>query len=128
MENSREFKAVIQDMTHVYLGAQMSARELTIYEDVPCKIKAIVNKYFYSEEIADRKIADIVSDISKDDFRYQVLKQLRIKFKVGIYNEKKAYKSKTLTLDEFLDIHSSEKEVFDEELVFNKLALLAFST
>ena len=128
MENSREFKAVIQDMTHVYLGAQMSARELTGYEDVPFKVKAIVNKYFYSDETADDKICDILARVSKDDFKYQVLKQLKIKFKVGIYNEKNAYKSKTYTLDEFLDVHTSSQEVFDEEIVFNKLALLAFST
>ena len=103
---NREFKAVVQDMTHVYIGAQMSVREIMAFEDVPFKVKAVFNVY-------------------------QVIKQLKLKFKVGIYsdkNGKQIYKSKTLTPDEYLDLYSSDEKYFCEEIVFNKLALLAFST
>ena len=83
------------------------------------------------EEDKERKIGDLVGSVKKDDFTYQVIKQLKIKFKVGTYtvkNGSETYRSKTLTFDEFLDLHSSDEKYFDEELVFNKLALLAFST
>lgn len=128
---NREFKAVVQDMTHVYIGAQMSVSELISYEDVPFKVKAVFNKYFGKAEDKERKIGDLVGSVKKDDFTYQVIKQLKIKFKVGTYtvkNGSETYRSKTLTFDEFLDLHSSDEKYFDEELVFNKLALLAFST
>lgn len=128
---NREFKAVVQDTTHVYIGAQMCVRELMIYEDVPFKVKAIFNKFFGEEEQLDTSIAELMGSISKDSFLYQVCKQLRLKFKVGKYIDKrgkKVYKSGSYTLDEFIDIHSTEEEIFDEEIVFNKLALMAFST
>ena len=128
---SREFKAVVQDMTHIYVGAQMSVEELMSFEDVPFKVKAVFNKFFSEEDQRGQKICDLLGNINRDDFVYQVIKQLKLKFKVGIYSEKNGktvYKSKTLTADEYLALHSSEEKYFDEEIVFNKLALLAFST
>lgn len=129
---NREFKAVVQDMSHVYLGAQMSVTELTGYEDVPFKIKAVFNKYYGGGDKRDKPISELLGSLKKEDFEYQVCKQLRLKFKSGIYTEKKngesVYVSKTLSLDEFIMLHASNNRYFDEEIVFNKLALLAFST
>ena len=128
---NREFKAVIQDMTHIYVGAQMSVEELMSFEDVPFKVKAVFNKFFGEEGQRGQKICVCLGNIKRDDFVYQVIKQLKLKFKVGYYLEKNGktiYKSKTLTPDEYLDLHSSNEKYFDEEIVFNKLALLAFST
>ena len=128
---NREFKAVVQDMTHIYLGAQMCVRELLSFEDVPFKVKAVFNKFFGEENQKDEKICDLLANINREDFVYQAVKQLKLKFKVGVYSEKngkETYKSKTLTADEYLLLHSSDEKYFDEEIVFNKLALLAFST
>ena len=128
---NREFKAVVQDMTHIYVGAQMSVRELVTYEDVPFKVKAVFNKFFGEEDKRDEKICDLLANINREDFVYQAVKQLKLKYKVGVYSEKNGkeiYKSKTLSADEYLDLHSSDEKYFDEEIVFNKLALLAFST
>ena len=128
---NREFKAVVQDMTHIYVGAQMSVAELISYEDVPFKVKAVFNKFFGKESQREEKICDLLASISREDFVYQAVKQLKLKFKTGIYSEKNGkeiYKSKNMTVDEFLELHSSDEKYFDEEIVFNKLALLAFST
>ena len=128
---NREFKAVVQDMTHIYVGAQMSVAELISFEDVPFKVKAVFNKFFGKESQREEKICDLLASISREDFVYQAVKQLKLKFKTGIYSEKNGkeiYKSKTMTVDEFLELHSSDEKYFDEEIVFNKLALLAFST
>ena len=128
---NREFKAVVQDMTHIYVGAQMSVAELMAFEDVPFKVKAVFNKFFGEEEQRNVKICDLLANINREDFVYQAVKQLKLKFKVGVYSEKngkEVYKSKTLTTDEYLELHSSDEKYFDEEIVFNKLALLAFST
>ncbi|MCR4649700.1 MAG: hypothetical protein K5776_11555 [Lachnospiraceae bacterium] len=128
---NREFKAVVQDMTHVYLGAQMTVKEMMSYEDVPFKVKAIFNKYFGSHEQTEMKVCDLMGSVDSSDFAYQVIKQLKIKFKVGIYTVKRnseVYKSKTLSPDEFYELYASGEKIFVEEIVFNKLALLAFST
>ena len=128
---NREFKAVVQDLTHIYIGAQMSVEEMISYEDIPFKVKAVFNKYFSSEDKRTRPIGEILGNVKKEDFEFQVMNQLKLKFKVGIYSIKGAkeiYKSKTLNPEEFLSLHSSEDKYFDEEVVFNKLALMAFST
>ena len=128
---NREFKAVVQDMTHIYVGAQMSVAELMAFEDVPFKVKAVFNKFFGKEEQREVKICDLLASINREEFVYQAVKQLKLKFKVGVYSVKggkEIYKSKTLSPDEYLDLHSSGEKCFDEEIVFNKLALLAFST
>lgn len=127
---NRDFKAVVQEISRTYVGAQMTVREMTSYEDVPFKIKAIFNCYFNSEEEADRTIGDLFGSVKKNDFKYQLCKQLRLKFKIGVYyykNDKKLYSSKTVGIDDYLKIHSDGSEYFDEEIVFNKLALAAFS-
>ena len=131
MVNNRDFKAVIQDMTHVYVGASMTVEELMSYEDVPFKIKAIFNKYFGDEAYRTTKICDIFSSVDEKNFFYTVIKQLKLTFKVGVYEEKgqkRVYRSKTLKIDDYLKLVSSENEFFVEEIVFNKLSLLAFST
>ncbi|MCQ2543809.1 MAG: hypothetical protein MJ126_06570 [Lachnospiraceae bacterium] len=128
---NREFKAVVQDTTHVFVGAKMSVSEMMSFDDVPFKIKAIFNKYYSKEDQINRPIGELLGQIDKNSFEFQVFKQLRLKFKAGEYIEKrgkKIYKSKSLSLDEFIDLHASGKEYVDEEVVFNKLALLAFST
>jgi len=128
---NREFKAVVQDMTHVYLGAQMSVKELISYEDVPFKVKSIFNKFFSSEDMIDQKISDLLGNVKKDEFVYQAMKQLKLKFKVGTYVNKKnsqIYKSDTYNVDDFIELFSSQDNIFVEEVVFNKLALMAFST
>lgn len=127
---NRDFKAVVQEVSRTYVGAQMTVREMTGYDDVPFKIKAVFNSFFSSEESKDKKIGELIGNISKEDFNYQLCKQLRLKFKIGVYtlkNGEKVYKSKTVDLDEFINIHSNGSEYFDEEIVFNKLALMAFS-
>lgn len=127
---NRDFKAVVQEISHTYIGAQMTVKEMTSFEDVPFKIKAVFNCYFNKEEDADRTIGDLLGSVTKNDFNYQLCKQLRLKFKVGVYtykNNKKLYKSKTVGIDDFMKIHSDGTEYFDEEIVFNKLALAAFS-
>ena len=128
---NREFKAVVQDLTHIYIGAQMSVEEMISYEDIPFKVKAVFNKYFSKDTQRNRPIGEILGEINKEDFEFQVLKQLKLKFKVGKYTvkgDKEVYKSNTLSVDEFIDLHSSDVKYFDEEVVFNKLALMAFST
>ena len=84
---NREFKAVVQDLTHIYVGAQMSVTELISYEDIPFKVKAVFNKYFGKEEHRDRPIGVLLGEIKKDDFEFQVVKQLKLKFKTGVYVE-----------------------------------------
>ncbi|MBQ8247242.1 MAG: hypothetical protein IJZ42_08920 [Lachnospiraceae bacterium] len=131
--NERDFKYVMQDTSHVFMGGRMTYEDMMTYEEVPFKIKAIVNKYFSGKEEAG--LAETLRILEQEDFRYQVLKQLKIKIKAGTYQmkknlfgkEEKRYVSKVYHLDEYLQIANVEKELVTEEFVISKLALMAFS-
>ena len=131
--NERDFKYVMQDTSHVFIGGRMSYEDMITWEAVPFKIKAIVNKYFMGKE--ENSLAETIFALEQDDFRYQILKQLKIKIKAGTYQMKKRlfgkeeekYVSKLYTLDEFMELAQAEKRLVTEEFIFSKLALMAFS-
>ena len=131
--NERDFKYVMQDTSHVFIGGRMSYEDMITWEEVPFKIKAIVNKYFMGKE--ESSLAETIFALEQDDFRYQILKQLKIKIKAGTYQMKKRlfgkeeekYVSKLYTLDEFMELAQAEKRLVTEEFIFSKLALMAFS-
>lgn len=131
--NERDFKYVMQDTSHVFMGGRMSYEDMITWEEVPFKIKAIVNKYFIGKE--ESGLVETIVALEQDDFRYQILKQLKIKIKAGTYQMKKSlfgkeeekYISKLYTLDEFMQLAQAEKRLVTEEFIFSKLALMAFS-
>ena len=131
--NERDFKYVMQDTSHVFMGGRMSYEDMITWEEVPFKIKAIVNKYFMGKE--ESSLAETILALEQDDFRYQILKQLKIKIKAGTYQMKKRlsgkeeekYVSKLYTLDEFMQMAQGDKRLVTEEFIFSKLALMAFS-
>lgn len=131
--NERDFKYVMQDTSHVFMGGRMSYEDMITWEEVPFKIKAIVNKYFIGKE--ESGLAETILALEQDDFRYQILKQLKIKIKAGNYQMKRSlfgkeeekYVSKLYTLDEFMQLAQGDKRLVTEEFIFSKLALMAFS-
>lgn len=131
--NERDFKYVIQDTSQVFIGGRMSYEDMMTWEEIPFKIKAIMNKYFINQE--ESGLAEVMPKLEKEDFRYQILKQLKIKIKAGIYENKKnlfgkeskKYVSKVYHLDEYIQLAQTEDTLVTEEFIFSKLALMAFS-
>lgn len=135
MTQNRDFKYVVQDTSHAYIGAKMTFAELIEYEDVPFKIKSVVMKYAVPITGENGTFRDFFESISEDVFEYQVVKQLRLKIKAGTYEtkvkrgkEEKKYKSGTYSPKEYMDLLKTGQEIYTEEVVFNKLALLTFSS
>ncbi|MBQ7766128.1 MAG: hypothetical protein IJ397_04735 [Lachnospiraceae bacterium] len=132
-QNERDFKYVMQDTSHVFMGGRMTYDDMMTWEDTPFKIKAIVSKYFLGKE--EDGLAVTLAVLQQNDFRYQILKQLKVKIKAGTYQTKKnlfgkeesKYVSRLYSLDEYMEVCSREKALITEEFVFSKLALLAFS-
>lgn len=131
--NERDFKYVMQDTSHVFMGGRMTYEDMMTWDDTPFKIKAIINKYFTGKD--ENSLAETICVLEQEDFRYQILKQLKIKIKAGTYTTKKnlfgkeqeKYVSKLYTLDEFMELARVEKEMITEEFVISKLAMMAFS-
>lgn len=134
--DNRDFKHIIQDVSHIYIGGRMTMQNYMDYEDVPFKVKAISNKYFVNKAGLDGTIADYFKNLSENEFEYQVVKQLKLKVKAGYYVEKtdrkgnvdRKYVSKTYAPAEYMKLLAEREDIITEELIFNKLALLTFSS
>ena len=131
----RDFKYVMQDTSHYYLGGRMSFQEMIEWEDVPFKIKGIINRSILPKTDSGKTFADYFAEIETSSFDYQMIKQLHIKVKAGYYKEKtnrkgevnRKYVSKIYSFDDDRQLSENQNGVITEEIIFSKLALLAFS-
>ena len=70
MENNDDFKYVIQDTGHVYLGKELTYQEILDKEDAPFKFKAIISAYVSKDTTVDVKLTDHKA-CSFDEFQKQ---------------------------------------------------------
>lgn len=141
----RSFKYTMTDTTKIYIGGRMTYQELIEWDDVPFKIKAIVNKEFVPDAgTTEITFEEHLRKLKKESYAYQVFKTLKAKFKVDIPVVKKkggsesiVYQSKVMPLEEYLNfIQKSAQEAEEEneltkavteEISFSKLAVMVFS-
>ena len=142
----RSFKYTMMDTTRIYVGGRMTYQEMIEWDDVPFKIKAIVNREFVpAAGTTEITFPDHFRIIEKDSFLFQVLKTLKTKVKVDIPVLKKGkseesiiYKSRVCSIDEYLDLikdgslnltlsDGTVKEAVPEEISFSKLAVMIYS-
>lgn len=129
---NRDYKYVMQDLTTVCLGARYTYDELIEAEEIPFKIKTLVNHYIRPElDGEDLSLESHFYYMEEKGFAYQTFLQLKTKVKVSILREKKGkkqYVTETFKLQDFVQIPSDKKEeagVMIQEISFSKLALMA---
>lgn len=125
---NRDYKYVLQDVSYVYLGAKFTYDELLEEEEVPFKIKKLVNAYI-KQDVKDDNVT-IESHFYKMEpkgFLYQTFLQLKTKVKFSLYSEKKKhFITETMKLQDFAKIAPQEKEkqqILIQEIMISKLAL-----
>lgn len=135
MEN-RDFKYIIQDITRIFLGKELTYRDLLEMEDIPFKLKAITNNYFLKDASREDRIIDHLNKMTNDEFSCQIYEQIKIKIKLNYVTgrknwfgqEKDKYISKECNLKEYLEEYReavSNGTAFVEEIIISKLALMA---
>lgn len=135
-EESQDYKYMIQDVSHVYLGARYTYEELVEAENIPFKIKTLVNR-FIKPELTEENLSleRHFYYMEGKGFAYQTYLQLKTSVKVSILQEKKGwsgrvrkgYTTKTIKLQDFVQIPPAEKEklgIMIQEISFSKLALM----
>ena len=145
----RSFKYTMQDTNRIYIGGRMTYGEMITWEEVPFKIKAIVNNHLLKDAgNPDLTMAEHFKMLSADSFLVQILSTLKTKIKVDIpqikgKNTKKtkdavSYKAVYYKINEYLRFANdhegyltlddgSEVAPVTEEISFSKLAVLVFS-
>lgn len=133
-----DFKYVMMDTGNVYLGARFTFGELMEQELVPFKLKTIIRRYFLPETTEDTSLESQFYYLEKDTVLFETFKQLRIRVKVNVQEEKKTlfgkkvcrYQEKILSLNELTDINLARKKatgMIIREVIISKLGLMTFS-
>lgn len=132
----RDYKYVMQDFSNLYLGARYTYDELLEAEELPFKVKSMINR-FVKPEIQGENLSleSHLYYMEEKDFVYQTFRQLKAKVKISILQEKngpggktkKQYQTRTIPLQELVKIPPSQKEekgIMIQEISFSKLALM----
>ena len=86
----RSFKYTMQDTTRIYVGGRMTYQEMIEWDDVPFKIKAIVNKEFVPNAgTTEITFAEHFKKLERDSFLFQVCRNLKTKIKGHVPVQKK---------------------------------------
>ncbi len=135
-----DYKYVMMDTAFLYLGAKYSYGEIFENDEVPFKFRTIVERYIVPEIGVETTVESDLYYMKEKDFTYRTYAQLKAKVKVsrlvakkrwfGLGKTERIYETVILPLAEFAKMTKEEKErdgIFIQELVINKLALMAFT-
>lgn len=133
-----DFKYMLQDTSYLYLGARYSYEELLGQEMVPFKLKTIIEQYLLKDVDVSTTLESHFYYMTPDTFAYKTYRELKVKIKVSLPEEKKGlggkvsrrYKDKIYTLKEFTQLNLARKKAIGlivREIVFSKLGLLTFT-
>ncbi|MEG1847876.1 MAG: hypothetical protein RR238_05335 [Lachnospiraceae bacterium] len=131
MNNSTDYKYMIQDMNRIYFGANYTYAEMLEEDEIPMKFKTAIHRIFAKDIPLTATLAEQLSLVEETQMSYLAYHQLKIKIKVtSLHPTEKGYESKYLTFDEFMEEEQSKvraEESFVEEIMIKKLHLMAFS-
>lgn len=132
-----DYKYVIQDITHVYVGAKYTYAELLQNDETPFKLRAILSQYMMKEAAPELTIAKHLMLLKETDLSYMVYKQLKAKCKVYEWKEadggkvrKSGYVSSIYDVGAVKGIalkQGQEHPLILEEISFKKLSMMAIS-
>lgn len=134
----RDFKYVLQDTGAIYLGARYSYAELLEEEMIAFKLKTIISRYILKEVEASSTLESHFYYMTADSFSYQTFRELKVKVKVSLPEEKRSllgkvrhcYKDRVYTLKELADLNLAQKKqmgIIVREIVVSKIGLLTFT-
>ena len=135
-----DYKYVMLDTAFLYLGAKYSYQEIVENEEIPFKLRTIVERYIIPEMGGETTLESDLYYMQEKDFTYRTLMQLKAKVKVsrlvtkkgflGLGKPKRVYETVMIPLAVFAMLSKEQKEkdgIFIQELVINKLSLMAFA-
>lgn len=134
MQND-DFKYVIQDTGSVYFGRELTYTEMMKRDDVPFKMKAIINAHIAKDTDLNQKMSEHLLAIDTDSFTYSIFEQLKLSVRVCYRTEKKSvfgrkkekWVHKTCTIKEFCIQYGESvkaQKAMIEDISVSKLALM----
>jgi len=138
-QSYEDYKYVMTDTGNVYLGAKYAYGELLQNEDVPFKIRAIVERYILPQSAPEITLESEFYYMTSDSFAYRTYRQLKVRVKYSRLAEKKSffsggkkkkvYTTETMGIEDFVKISPARKQaqgILVQEIIVNKLAMMVF--
>ena len=127
--DNRDYKYVMQDISNIYLGARYTYEELLEEDEIPLKVKKLINGYIKQNVEDDHlSLESHFYYMEENGFLYQTFLQLKTKIRISIFSQKKKhYITEMVKLQDFVKIPTEEKKkqgILIQEIVISKLALL----
>lgn len=138
MQQDKDFKYILQDTSYIYLGARFSYAELLEEEMIAFKLKTIISQYILKDVDDATTLESHFYHLTPDTFSYRTYRELKVKVKVSIPQQKKTltgkvytvYKDKVYTLKDFAELNLARKKqlgIIVREIVISKLGLMTFT-
>lgn len=138
IQQDNDFKYMMQDTSTVYLGARFSYEELLQQEMVPFKLKSIISQYILKDVDPATTLESHFYYLTSDTFAYQTYRELKVKIKVCVPEEKRSltgrtslkYEDRLYKLKEFEQLNLAQKKklgILVREIAFPKLSLMSFT-
>ena len=132
-----DYKYVMQDTYQLYIGAKYSFEELIDNEEVPFKFRLIVERYIYQDIDPETTLESQLYYMTAKDLQYRIYKQIKMKVKVNVIEEKKSltgqrkkvYTTQIIPITQLVEMTPAQKEekgMVIQELMCSKLALMTF--
>ena len=106
-------------------------------EDIPFKWKAVVRHYLLKEVDPATTMENHIFFMTKKDFSYETLRELKAKFKMSVWippdgkrHKTGHYESREYKIEEIVtsdELHRQMDSIVVEELHLTKLALMTFA-
>lgn len=139
-QSYEDYKYVMVDMGNVYLGAKYTYGELLQNENVPFKIRAIVERYILPQADTGTTLESDFYYMQPGSFACRTFRQLKTKVKCSRLTEKKSlfsrerskkvYVTELMSLEDFTGINPADKQaqgIMVQEIVLSKLAMMMFT-
>lgn len=126
---SEDYRYIIEDITHIYIGARYTYEELLHVQGVPFKIKKLVNQYI-PVQYRGVTVESHLYYMDTSGFDYETLTQLKASVRYSARRTAGAgdpYEVLTRKIQQFVSISEADKkarEVMIEELILSKLSLM----
>lgn len=139
-QSYEDYKYVMADVGNVYLGARYSYEELLQNEDVPFKIRAIVERYILPQSAPETTLESEFYHMTADSFTYRTCRQLKARVKYSMLVEKRflfsggkkkeVYTMEIMGIENFVKMSPAQKQargILIQEIILDKLAMMVFT-
>lgn len=133
-----DFKYVMQDLSHIYIGGRMSYEEVGEQYDTPSRLKSAIYRVVIDEAELTTPVGEHLLTLTPNTKTYLMYKQLAAKIKVAFMEQKvdkkgikreeyvsRVYAFEELANDNFL--RDYEGEFLVQEIIFSKRRLMSLA-